>query len=246
MFMHGIEEFDIIRDDTLANPGFIEYDELKKFNVILANPPYSIKRWEQKSFANDPYGRNMWGTPPPGRADYAFQQHIVKSLELGNGRSLVLWPYGVLFRDAEKDMREKMIREDFVECVIALGKNLFYNSVMESCLLLCRNNKPKYSKNKVLFIDAREEVRKDKNMSYLDEQHIQKILKAYQDFNSVDGFSYLAEVDEILKNDASLNIPLYVMPKTNSDKQSVNNVYDDWVESSESLSSSMNKLFEKI
>ena len=81
MFMHGIEEFDIIRDDTLANPGFIEYDELKKFNVILANPPYSIKRWDYRSFENDPYGRNIWGTPPPGRADYAFQQHIIKSLK---------------------------------------------------------------------------------------------------------------------------------------------------------------------
>lgn len=78
MFMHGIEEFDIVRGDTLANPGLLENDELKKFNVILANPPYSIKSWDRKSFENDPYGRNLWGTPPQGCADYAFQQHIQK------------------------------------------------------------------------------------------------------------------------------------------------------------------------
>ena len=229
----------------MKNPGFIENDELKKFNVILANPPYSIKKWDQKSFENDSYGRNMWGTPPAGRADYAFQQHIVKSLELGNGRSLVLWPYGVLFRDAEKDMREKMIQEDLVECVIALGKNLFYNSVMESCLLLCKNNKPEYSKNKVLFIDAREEVRKEKNMSFLDENHIQKILKAYQEFKTIDGFSYLANMEEVLKNEASLNIPLFVLPKKNKNKINVNELFDEWTKSSESLSSSMSDLFEK-
>ena len=126
MFMHGIEEFEIVRGDTLANPGLIENGELKKFNVILANPPYSIKSWDRKAFENDPYGRNLWGTPPQGCADYAFQQHIQKSLDLGNGRSCVLWPYGVLFRDSEREMRQKMIGNDLVECVVALGKNLFY------------------------------------------------------------------------------------------------------------------------
>lgn len=100
MFMHGIEEFEIVRGDTLANPGLIENGELKKFNVILANPPYSIKSWDRQSFENDPYGRNLWGTPPQGCADYAFQQHIQKSLDLGNGRSISLWPHGILFRDA--------------------------------------------------------------------------------------------------------------------------------------------------
>ncbi len=154
MFMHGIEEFDIVRGNTLANPGLLENDELKKFNVILANPPYSIKSWDRKSFENDPYGRNLWGTPPQGCADYAFQQHIQKSLDLDNGRSISLWPHGILFRDSEADMRRKMIEEDLVECVIGLGPNLFYNSPMEACLLITKTNKEKSKKGKVLIINA--------------------------------------------------------------------------------------------
>ena len=147
MFLHGVEEFSIVRGDTLANPAFIKKDKLMKFDVILANPPYSIKSWNQKEFENDPYGRNIWGTPPKGCADYAFQQHIQKSLNSKNGRSCVLWPYGILFRDSEREIRKKMIEEDLVECVISLGKNLFYNSIMESCLLITKNKKPKERKN---------------------------------------------------------------------------------------------------
>ncbi len=162
MFLHGIEEFSVVRGDTLAQPAFIEHDALKTFNVILANPPYSIKSWDRKSFENDPYGRNIWGTPPQGCADYAFQQHIQKSLDPKNGRSIILWPYGVLFRDAEQDMRRKMIEADLVDCVIALGKNLFYNSTMESCLLITSNNKLAERKNKVIFIDARKELKDEK------------------------------------------------------------------------------------
>ena len=175
MFMHGIEEFQIVRGDTLANPAFLEHDQLKKFNVILANPPYSIKAWDQKSFANDPHGRNIWGVPPQGCADYAFQQHIQQSLDTKNGRSISLWPHGVLFRDKETDMRRKMVEEDLVECVIGLGPNLFYNSSMTSCLLITNNNKRPKAKGKVLIIQAVEEVRKEKTMSYLDEHHIQRI-----------------------------------------------------------------------
>lgn len=107
MFLHGIEDFEIVRGNTLSQPGLLENDELKTFNVILANPPYSIKAWDQKAWAGDPFGRNVWGTPPQGCADYAFQQHIQKSMDLKNGRSVVLWPHGILFRDSELEMRKK-------------------------------------------------------------------------------------------------------------------------------------------
>ena len=193
MFMHGIEEFDIQRGDTLANPGFLENDELKKFNVILANPPYSIKSWDQKAFDSDPYGRNIWGTPPQGCADYAFQQHIQKSLDTNNGRSISLWPHGILFRDAEAKMRLKMIEDDLVEAVIGLGPNLFYNSPMEACLLITKANKEENKKNKILFINAVKEVRQDKNIGYLDQAHINKIFNAYSKFENEENFAVLVD-----------------------------------------------------
>ena len=169
MFMHGIEEFSIVRGDTLAHPAFLHNDELKTFNVILANPPYSIKAWDQKGFANDPYGRNLWGVPPQGCADYAFQQHIQKSLDARNGRSISLWPHGVLFRDSEAEMRRKMIEQDLVECVIGLGPNLFYNSPMEACLLITKTNKEPNKRGKILFINAVNEVKQEKTMGYLEQ-----------------------------------------------------------------------------
>lgn len=243
MFMHGIEEFEIVRGDTLANPGLIENGELKKFNVILANPPYSIKSWDRQSFENDPYGRNLWGTPPQGCADYAFQQHIQKSLDLGNGRSCVLWPYGVLFRDSEREMRQKMIESDLVECVIALGKNLFYNSTMESCLLITSNHKTGKQKGKVLFIDARNELKQEKTVSFLTQEHQVKIAKTYKNFETVYGFSSLETIDDIFKNDCSLNIPLYVK-QIRREELSTQVVFDDWTNSSSTLKVRMDSLFE--
>jgi len=244
MFMHGIEEFSIVRGDTLAQPAFLEHDALKKFNVILANPPYSIKAWDRKGFENDPYGRNIWGTPPQGCADYAFQQHIQKSLNDKNGRSVVLWPYGVLFRDSEKEMRQKMIEDDLVECVIALGKNLFYNSIMESCLLITNNNKSKIRKGKVLFIDAREELKREKTISYLLPEHISRIHKSFINFKTESGFSHVADDAEILKNDSSLSMPLYVESINSEEVPLPQLAFTKWEQSSIDFKKSMDQLFE--
>lgn len=248
MFMHGIEEFSIIRGDTLANPAFLHNDELKKFNVILANPPYSIKAWDQKGFTNDPYGRNLWGVPPQGCADYAFQQHMQKSLDMDNGRSISLWPHGILFRDKEADMRKTMIMEDLVECVIGLGPNLFYNSPMEACLLITKTNKSVDKKGKILFINAVEEVRQDKSIGFLEQKHIDKIFGAYQKFESQENLSALKTIEDVISNDGNMTISLYVQPKKNE----VNNVLpfeqamEGWNQSSNNLRSSMNELFKII
>jgi len=243
MFMHGIEEFNIVRGDTLANPAFIENDEIKKFNVILANPPYSIKAWDRKSFENDPYGRNLWGTPPQGCADYAFQQHMQKSLDENNGRSISLWPHGILFRDSEVEMRQKMVKNDLVECVIGLGPNLFYNSSMVSCLLITNNNKSTERKGKVLFIQAVDELRKEKTMSYLDDKHILKIHLAYKKFEKINAFAGIMTNEDILKDKNSrLSVQLYVNEEQ-IEEDNLGKLLSNWERSSDDLKKSMDTLF---
>lgn len=248
MFLHGIEEFSVVRGDTLAQPAFIEHDALKTFNVILANPPYSIKSWDRKSFGNDPYGRNIWGTPPQGCADYAFQQHIQKSLDPKNGRSVTLWPHGILFRDTEQDMRRKMIEQDQVECVIGLGPNLFYNSPMEACLLVTNTNKSVDKKGKVLFINAVKEVRQDKNMAYLDAEHIDRIFNAYDNFSNEPNFAVVVTNDEILNKNGNMAINLYIRPDSLdlSNDESFVSVYNNWQASSEKLKVSIQQLFDAM
>lgn len=248
MFMHGIEEFQIIRGDTLSEPGLLENDELKTFNIILANPPYSIKAWNRNAFAADPYGRNLWGTPPQGCADYAFQQHIQKSLDQHNGRSISLWPHGILFRDSEADMRRKMIESDIVECVIGLGPNLFYNSPMEACLLVTKNNKAPHQQGKILFINAVKEVRQDKTIALLEERHIQKILTAYRSFADSEEFCKVVDNTELLQNGGKLAINLYVQPgqEAIASKMTFDQAFNDWRESSDVLKTSMNELFEVV
>lgn len=246
MFMHGIEEFQIVRGDTLASPALLENDELKKFNVILANPPYSIKSWDRKSFESDPYGRNLWGTPPQGCADYAFQQHIQKSLDLGSGRSISLWPHGVLFRDSEAEIRRKMVACDVVECVVSLGPNLFYNSSMVSCLLITNNNKPEKRKGKVLFIQAVDEVRKDKTMSYLDPHHIERIHGVYKTYKPEPLFSSIIDNEAIISDkNARLSVQLYVKGHEMPEEASIE-VLSNWEASSDKLKASMAQLFETI
>ena len=231
MLLHGFEEFNIMRGNTLSNPLFMGYDELQQFDVVLANPPYSIKSWDQVAFTNDAFGRNIWGTPPQGCADYAFQQHIMKSLKSETGRCVVLWPHGILFRDAEKEMRRKMIESDCVDCVIGLGANLFYNSPMEACLLICRTRKPAERKGKILFINAVDEVKKDKTISTLENHHIEKIFNAYKDYQNIEGFAKVVSNEDILNNGATLNISQYVSRlevKDNTPKQSFEAIYDEW------------------
>ncbi|CAK2020653.1 type I restriction enzyme M protein [Vibrio crassostreae] len=247
MFMHGIEEFDIVRGNTLSNPGLLENDELKKFNVILANPPYSIKSWDRGAFENDPYGRNLWGTPPQGCADYAFEQHIHKSMDEENGRCVQLWPHGVLQRISEKKMRINMIATGSVEAVIGLGKNLFYNSSMESCLLVRNNNKKADRQGKILFIDALDLVREEKKHSFLNKEHQDKIYSTYRDFKTEEGFSIVIDEEGVLKNGGSLKITDYLMREGNSGSaMPFELAFKSWEESSDLLNTSMQGLFKKL
>lgn len=253
IFLHGIEDFKIVRGDTLANPVFVEGDRLKQFDVVLANPPYSIKQWDRDAWSADPWGRNIYGTPPQGRADYAFWQHIIKSMNPKTGRCAILFPHGVLFRNEESAMREKLVAHDVVECVLGLGPNLFYNSPMEACVVICRMNKPKERRNKVLFINAVNEVTRERAQSFLTEEHIQRIVAAYQAFNDEDGFTRVVGSDEIREKGSNLSIPLYVrLDNGNGNGNGAGEVISlkqaiaDWQESSMALRESVNSLFEVL
>lgn len=231
LFLHGVKDFNIVNDDTLKSPAFIENGQLRTFDLVLANPPYSISQWDRAAFESDKYGRNFLGVPPQGRADYAFLQHIIKSLNTKTGRCAILFPHGVLFRNEESEMREKLIRGDYLECVIGLGANLFYNSPMEACIVICRMNKTAARRGKVLFINAVNEVERKNAQSYLEDKHIQKIAQAYEQYETIDGFAKVATLKEMEENAFSLSIPLYVKEAVSADDvdyRSLQEMYDEW------------------
>lgn len=248
LFLHDIEDFSVVRGDTLAEPKFGENDRLKQLDVVLANPPYSIKQWNRKAWESDSFERNFLGVPPQGRADYAFLQHILKSLKPETGRCAILFPHGVLFRNEEAAMRRKLIESDVIECVLGLGANLFYNSPMEACVIVCRARKSEERRGKILFINAVEEVTRERAQSFLTESNQAKILAAYRSFADEPGFSRLVGLDEIRVNNGNLNIPLYVRKtaangNTIQNENSLTEAIAVWEQSLIDLRASMNNLF---
>ena len=244
LFLHGIEDFNIANGDTLSAPAFIENNKLKTFNLVLANPPYSISQWDRNAFASDKYGRNFLGVPNQIRADFAFIQHILKSMDPENGRCAILLPHGVLNRYEEQQMRENMIKQDLVECVIAVGRNLFYNSPMEACILICRNKKMNSHVGKVLFINAVEYVEKQGKETWLSNEHINTIANAYFDFVDVDQFCKVVSIKELLERGSSLSISMYVRHSIDNEDEegSVDEAFDNWVGSSLSMNEELEKL----
>lgn len=210
LFLHGVTDSRIAHGDTLTKPAFLSAQGLQTFDVVLANPPYSIKAWNRAAFAKDSYGRNMWGLPSQGRADYAFFQHIAKSLDPTTGRSAILFPHGVLFRRDEATMRERLVKSDLVECVLGLGEGLFYNSPMPAVVIILRSRKPVERQGKILFINALHEVSREKGQAFLRETHQHKILDAYRGFTDLKQFATVATLDDIAAKGFSLAIPTYV------------------------------------
>ena len=221
LFLHGVKDFHIVNDDTLKSPAFIENGQLQQFDLILANPPYSISQWDRDAFTSDKYGRNFLGVPPQGRADYAFFQHILKSLDPKSGRCAILFPHGVLFRKEESSLREKLIKSDLVECVIGLGPKLLFNSPMEACIIICRTNKRTERRGQILFINAVNEVTRKNAQSFLDDLHIEKIANAYHAYSDIEGFARVVTIEDTSNNAFSLSIPLYVR-----DASDISNVID--------------------
>ena len=248
-FLHGVEDFQIIRGDTLADPKFVAGDRLQQFDVCLANPPYSIKQWDRDAFGSDSWGRNIYGTPPQGRADYAFWQHIIQSLNPKSGRCAILFPHGVLFRNEETEMRRKLVEHDVIETVLGLGPNLFYNSPMEACVVICRMKKSRKRKGKIQFINAINDVTRERAQSFLTDAHIARIVAAYQSDDDVPDFSRFVPLEDIRSQQHNLSIPLYLRTEASAGngnggpKGTLAEAISAWQSSSQQLRQSMDTLF---
>ena len=213
LYLHGIHDFTIVNDDTLQRPAFVKGGRVQQFNVVLANPPYSIKSWNREAFEHDKYGRNFLGTPPQDCADYAFIQHILASLDEKDGRCAILLPLGLLSKVSELEMRTNLIKSDLLEAIIGLGPNLFFNSPMEAMIMVCNRNKTAEMKDKILFINAVNEVVRKNAESRLEPKHIQKISKAFFEKKDVEHFCKVVDKQTVLDNGSNMTISLYAMPK---------------------------------
>ncbi len=210
MFLHGIEDFQIVRGDTLRNPAFFSADGLKTFDCVIANPPFSLKEWGAENWANDPYGRNIAGIPPKGNGDMAWVQHMIKSMN-STGRMTVVLPHGALFRKgAEGKIREKLLKDDLLEAVIGLGPNIFYGTQLAACVMVFKQNKENHKKGKVLFIDGSDQVRVGRAQNYLEKEHVEQLFTWYTAFEEVENYVKIANQEDLKENDYNLNIPLYV------------------------------------
>jgi type I restriction enzyme M protein len=228
LVLHGVSDFDIRSGNTLHDPALIEGDRLKTFDVVLANPPYSIKKWNREAWQIDQWGRNFLGTPPQGRADYAFFQHILKSMDPKTGRCAILFPHGVLFRKDEAELRRTLVATDMVECVLGLGPSLFYNSPMEACVVICHSQKSKKRRGKTLFIDAVHEIARNGTQSFLMPEHQSRILAAYQSFVTDADFAAVATTNEILARSGDLTVHHYVTRATNISPGSTDTLTEIW------------------
>ena len=234
MFLHGVDDAKIWQGDTLSNPQNLENDQLMKFQVVVANPPFSLDKWdsgflsgavdekgkpkEKMSAELDPFRRFDWGIPPTSKGDYAFVMHMLHSLDDTTGRMGIILPHGVLFRGAGEGKIRRTIIENFnfLDAVIGLPANLFYGAGIPACILIFR--KDRGTNNKVLFIDASGEGRyeKGKNQNILRECDVKKIVDTYVQYKAdihykdEPKFSHVATLDEIAENDYNLNIPRYV------------------------------------
>lgn len=209
MFLHGVFNADIRKGDTLGDPQHTSGGELMSFDRVIANPPFSLKKWGKEAADADPYGRYAYGTPPKDSGDLAFIQHMIASLN-AKGKMGVVVPHGVLFRgSSEKEIRKGILEDDLLEAVIGLPSSLFYGTGIPAALLIINKDKPDERKGKVLFINGELEYQEGKNQNKLRDSDIQHIMDVYDAYGNERRYSKVVDMDEIRENDYNLNIRRY-------------------------------------
>jgi type I restriction enzyme M protein len=220
LLLHGIEDFAIERGDTLRSPVFRDpaTGGLATFDCVIANPPFSLKQWGREIWENDPWGRAFAGLPTDNSGDFAWVQHMVKSMAAGSGRMAVVLPQGALFRGGvEGQIRKYLLEQDLIEAVIGLAPNLFYGTGLAACILILRQRKAPERAGKVLIVDASELYRKGRAQNYLDPKHAKEILGWVQAFKDIKDRARVVSLEEIKEEDWTLNISRYVLPPIGED-----------------------------
>lgn len=223
LYLHELEDFRIARGDTFRDPKFLDGASLEHFDVVIANPPFSLANWGAETWAADPWHRAFCGVPPAKNGDYAWIQHMVASMRPGGGRVGVVMPHGVLFRGgAEAKIRQCILESDRLEAVIGLPANLFYSTSIPACLLIFRAKKPAKRKKRVLFVDGTARYSKGSNQNFMSEADMTAIATAYRTGDDPDGEGgvsvRLVELAEIEKNNWDLNVGRYL---TTTDEETV-------------------------
>lgn len=243
LFLHGASDFQVVRGDTLRQPVFFSGDNLATFDCVIANPPFSLEKWGEEVWASDPYGRKFAGMPPSKSGDYAWVQHMIKSMASASGRMAVVLPHGALFRmGKEGEIRQKILQMDLIEAVIGLGPNLFYGTGLAACILVARQRKKKERKKKVLIVDASREFRTGRAQNELLPEHVERIYGWYRDYRDVEGIARVVTLDDIAGNDHNLNITRYVEAKSAQEALTVEDAMKRLRESAEAAFAAEKKL----
>ena len=209
MFLHGEDNHKIEWGDTIRNPKLLDGNgNLLRFDIVTANPPFSLDKWGHDEAEHDKFGRFKRGVPPKTKGDYAFILHMIETLKPKTGRMGVVVPHGVLFRgSSEGKIRQQLIDENLLDAVIGLPEKLFYGTGIPAAILIFKKEK---LDDNVLFIDASRDCKAGKNQNLLTEENIARIVATYRNGGNVDKYAYLASLQEIKDNDYNLNIPRYV------------------------------------
>jgi type I restriction enzyme M protein len=211
LFLHGAKDFKISQGDTLRSPSFLQAGQLKKFDCVIANPPFSLDKWGADQFASDTYGRNIWGCPSDSCGDFAWLQHMVKSMNNKTGRCAVVLPQGVLFRgNKEGDMRRQLIESDKLECIITLVSGVFYSTGVSACILLLNNHKAKEHIGKICLIDGSKIYTPKRAQVIMTQENIDQIYKLYTDYQDVVEYVKIITIDDAKENGYSLALNNYI------------------------------------